>query len=61
MAEPLTLPELAQIPLDRIKGIGDKRLAALEGLGITNVRGSAMAPTDASGAVDKFVGGTREP
>ena len=37
MAEPLTLPELAQIPLDRIKGIGDKRLAALNELGVATV------------------------
>ena len=37
MAEPITLPELARIPLDRMNGIGDKRLAALASVGVTNV------------------------
>ncbi len=37
MAVPITLSELAQIPLDRIKGIGDKRLAALASLDVTTV------------------------
>jgi len=37
MAAPITLSELAQIPLDRIKGIGDKRLAALTSLDVTTV------------------------
>ena len=33
----LTFPELAGLPLDRLKGIGEKRLAALAELGVTNV------------------------
>ena len=37
MTEPITLAELAQIPLERIKGIGEKRLAALKSLEVETV------------------------
>jgi ATP-dependent DNA helicase RecG len=37
MADPITLAELARIPLDRLKGIGDKKLAALAELDVHNV------------------------
>jgi len=37
MAEPITLRELAQIPVERIKGIGERKLAALSGMGIETV------------------------
>ena len=37
MTGPIALRELADIPVDRIKGIGDKRLAGLRGMGIETV------------------------
>lgn len=37
MTEPITLAELAQIPLERIKGIGEKRLAALKSMEVDTV------------------------
>jgi ATP-dependent DNA helicase RecG len=37
MADPITLAELARIPLDRLKGVGDKKLAALAELDVHNV------------------------
>jgi ATP-dependent DNA helicase RecG len=37
MPDPITLAELARIPLDRLKGIGDKKLAALAELDVHNV------------------------
>ena len=35
--DPITLPELAQIPVGRIKGVGDRKLDALQAFGIATV------------------------
>jgi ATP-dependent DNA helicase RecG len=37
MPDPITLAELARIPLDRLKGIGEKKLASLAELDVHNV------------------------
>jgi ATP-dependent DNA helicase RecG len=37
MAEPITLRELRDIPLERIKGIGEKKLASLKEVGVSSV------------------------
>src|SRR5947209_871984 len=34
---PLTVRDLAQIPLTRLKGVGDKKISALETIGLTSV------------------------
>lgn len=37
MSDPITLRELADIPLERIKGIGEKKLRSLAEVGVANV------------------------
>ncbi len=37
MADPITLGELGEIPVERLKGVGDKKQAALKEVGVTSV------------------------